>query len=168
LSYESIHLRVHCQPGVLFGHGGQLDGWPAKRKSAGTGVRHTAGACKPGMLDLLRKSQDLAEQAQAELRDATSSLNRNKELFSRGVVPRQTYDDVLARYEKAVAGVAAGEAALKAATAALEGASALLEYTPIRAPFDAVVLTKDADIGDIVTPLGAAANAKAAELPSPI
>ncbi len=102
------------------------------------------------------------EQAQAELRDATVSLNRNKELLSRGVVARQTYDDVLARYEKAVAGAAAGEAALKAATAALEGATALLEYTLIRSPFNAVVLTKDADIGDIVTPLGAAANAKAA------
>ena len=102
------------------------------------------------------------EQAQAELRDATVSLNRNKELLSRGVVARQTYDDVLARYDKAVAGVAAAEAVLKANTAALEGAAALLEYTLIRASFDAVVLTKDADIGDIVTPLGAAANAKAA------
>src|SRR5512139_2001351 len=102
------------------------------------------------------------EQAQAELRDATVSLNRNKELLSRGVVARQTYDDVLARYEKAAAGVAAAESTLKAVTAALEGATALLEYTLIRAPFNAVVLTKDADIGDIVTPLGAAANAKAA------
>jgi RND family efflux transporter MFP subunit len=36
-----------------------------------------------------------------------------------------------------------------------------VEYTLIRAPFDAVVLTKNADVGDIVTPLGAAANAKA-------
>jgi len=102
------------------------------------------------------------DQAKAELRDATASLDRNKELLSRGVIARQTYDDVLARYDKAEAGVAAAEAALKAATAALEGAAALLEYTLIRAPFDAVVLTKDADIGDIVTPLGAAANAKAA------
>ncbi len=102
------------------------------------------------------------EQAKAELRDATASLNRNRELLSRGVIARQTYDDVLARYDKADAGVAAAEAALRAANAALEGAAALLEYTLIRAPFDAVVLTKDADIGDIVTPLGAAANAKAA------
>jgi len=102
------------------------------------------------------------EQAQAELRDATLSFNRNKELLSRGVVARQAYDDALARYEKAVAAVASAEAALKANTAALEGATALLEYTLIRAPFDAVVLTKDADVGDIVTPLGAAANAKAA------
>jgi RND family efflux transporter MFP subunit len=102
------------------------------------------------------------EQAQAELRDATLSFNRNKELFSRGVVAQQAYDNALARYEKAVAAVAAAEAALKASNAALEGATALLEYTLIRAPFDAVVLTKDADVGDIVTPLGAAANAKAA------
>jgi RND family efflux transporter MFP subunit len=102
------------------------------------------------------------EQAQAELRDATLSFNRNKELLDRGVVARQAYDDALARYEKAVAVVASAEAVLKANTAALEGAAALLEYTLIRAPFDAVVLTKDADVGDIVTPLGAAANAKAA------
>ena len=102
------------------------------------------------------------EQTQAELRDATLSFNRNKELLSRGVVARQAYDDALARYEKAAAAVAAAEAALKANTAALEGATALLEYTLIRAPFDGVVLTKDADVGDIVTPLGAAANAKAA------
>jgi len=46
--------------------------------------------------------------------------------------------------------------------AAREEAKVLVEYSNIRAPFDAVVLTKNADIGDIVTPLGAAANAKAA------
>jgi len=102
------------------------------------------------------------EQAQAELRDATLSFNRNKELLARGVVAKQAYDDAQARYDKAVAAVASAEATLKANTAALEGATALLEYTLIRAPFDAVVLTKDADVGDIVTPLGAAANAKAA------
>ena len=101
------------------------------------------------------------DQARAELRDATLSFNRNKELLGRGVVAQQAYDDAAARYDKAVAAVAAAEAALKANTAALEGAAALLEYTMIRAPFDAVVLTKDADVGDIVTPLGAAANAKA-------
>jgi RND family efflux transporter MFP subunit len=107
-------------------------------------------------------AQFALEQAQADLRVTTLTFNRNKELLSRGVVARQAYDDALARYERAVAAVAAAEAALKANAAALEGATALLEYTLIRAPFDAVVLTKDADVGDIVTPLGAAANAKAA------
>jgi RND family efflux transporter MFP subunit len=95
------------------------------------------------------------EQAQAELRDATLAYDRNRELLAKGVIARATYDTVLARYEKATAGV-------KAAQAALTGARVSLEYTLIRAPFDGVVLTKDADIGDIVTPIGAAAEAKAA------
>ena len=54
------------------------------------------------------------------------------------------------------------QAALTGAEAALRSAQVAVEYTLIRAPFDAVVLTKNADVGDIVTPLGAAANAKAA------
>ncbi len=102
------------------------------------------------------------EQAKAELDNASISFKRNQELVKRGVVSRSVYDDALARYEKAEASVAAAEATLKSNVAALRAASVLLEYTEIRAPFDAVVLTKNADIGDIVTPLGAAANAKAA------
>ena len=102
------------------------------------------------------------EQAKVELRDATLSLNRNKELISRGVIAQSVYDNALARYEKASAAVAAAEATLKAVSAAIETANVALEYTLIRVPFDAVVLTKNADIGDIITPLGAAANAKAA------
>jgi len=102
------------------------------------------------------------EQTKAEFRDATLSFDRYKELMARGVIARATYDAALARYEKALAAVEAAEANLKASMAALEGADVSIEYTLIRAPFDAIVLTKNADIGDIVTPIGAAANAKAA------
>lgn len=102
------------------------------------------------------------EQAQAELRDASLAINRNKELVSKGYISQAEYDASEARYKRAQAVVAAAEAAVKAAAAALKGAEVALEYTYIRAPFDAVVLTKNADIGDIITPLGAAANAKAA------
>jgi RND family efflux transporter MFP subunit len=101
------------------------------------------------------------EQTKAELQDATLSFNRNKELIARGVIAQSVYDDALARYQKTSAAVTAAEAAVKASSAALKAANVALEYTLIRAPFDAVVLTKDADVGDIVTPLGAAANAKA-------
>jgi RND family efflux transporter MFP subunit len=100
------------------------------------------------------------EQARAELRDAALSFNRNKKLLSKNVIAQATYDDVSARYEKAKAAVEAAEAQVKVSLAALDGANIALEYTLIRAPFAGVVLTKDADIGDIVTPLGAAANAK--------
>ncbi|MCI0469968.1 MAG: efflux RND transporter periplasmic adaptor subunit [Nitrospirae bacterium] len=102
------------------------------------------------------------DQAVAELDDAAISFNRQKDLLSKGVVSRASYDTVQARYNKAKAAVAAAEAQIKAGAAALRSAKVALEYTFIRAPFDAVVLTKNADIGDIVTPLGAAANAKAA------
>ena len=107
-------------------------------------------------------SRSNLELAKAELREATLNLERYKTLHSKGVIPQSAYDTTLARYEKAVATVNAGEATLKATIAALEGANINLEYTLIRAPFDAVVLTKNADVGDIVTPIGAAANAKSA------
>ncbi len=102
------------------------------------------------------------DQAKAELQDATLNFDRNKELIKRGVIAQAAYDSALARFEKAKAAVEAAEATLKANKAALEGANISIEYTSIRAPFDAIVLTKNADIGDIVTPIGAAANAKAA------
>jgi HlyD family secretion protein len=102
------------------------------------------------------------EQARTELVDAGRAFSRQKELLAQGIVAQADYDIAEARNNKAKAGVAGAESAVKAAVAALNGADVALEYTLIRAPFDAVVLTKDADVGDIVTPLGAAANAKAA------
>ena len=101
------------------------------------------------------------EQAKAELNDARNNYEREKTLLAREFTTRASYDAAEARHKKAVAGVSGGEASVKAANAALTSAEASLQYTYIRAPFDAVVLTKNADVGDIVTPLGAAANAKA-------
>ena len=102
------------------------------------------------------------EQAKAELNDAQISFERQKQLLSRELVAKADSDTAEARYKKAIATVASADASIKAAQAALSGIDVSLEYPRIRAPFDAVVLTKNADIGDIVTPLGAAANAKSA------
>jgi len=102
------------------------------------------------------------EQAEAGLHDDTLSFNRTKDLLKKGFISKAEYDASEARYKKAMAAVSAAEAAIMANTAALQGAKVALEYTLIRAPFDAVVLTKNADIGDIITPIGAAAEAKAA------
>jgi len=101
-------------------------------------------------------------QARAELEDARASFERERELLAKEYTTQASFDAAEARYKKAAAGVSGAEAALRAAEATLEAARVNVEYTIIRAPFDAVVLTKNADIGDIVTPLGAAANAKAA------
>ena len=101
-------------------------------------------------------------QARAELEDAKVSYEREKELVAQEYTTKAQYDSAEARYKKAAAGVSGAQYAVKAAEAALEAARVNVEYTVVRAPFDAVVLTKNADIGDIITPLGAAANAKAA------
>jgi len=110
----------------------------------------------------LQNSRTALEQARAELRDAGFSFSRNKSLLSEGIVSRADFDSAEARYRKSKAAVAGAEAGIRAAAAALEGARVAVEFTRIRAPFDGVVLTKNADVGDIVTPLGAAADAKAA------
>jgi RND family efflux transporter MFP subunit len=110
----------------------------------------------------LRNSRTVREQMLAELHDAELSFRRLRSLLAEGIVARADFDTAEARYRKAKAAVAGAEAGIGASTAALDAARVAVEYTLIRAPFDAVVLTKDADVGDIVTPLGAAANAKAA------
>jgi RND family efflux transporter MFP subunit len=102
------------------------------------------------------------EQAKAELNDAQVSFERQKQLLPKNLVAKSDYDTAGARYKKSVAAIASADASIKASQAALNGVDVSLEYTRIRAPFNAVVLTKNADVGDIVTPLGAAANAKSA------
>jgi RND family efflux transporter MFP subunit len=102
------------------------------------------------------------EQAGAELKEASLTFERNKRLIINGSISQVEYENSETRCKKAKAAVDGAEATVKANSAALRGASVAKEYALIRAPFDAVVLTKNADIGDIITPLGAAANAKAA------
>lgn len=102
------------------------------------------------------------EQAKAERDNARQENDRYQRLAAGGYVSRSEYDKISTIYKRSEEGVKAAEANVLALKASLAGAKAGLDYTLIRAPFDAVVLTKNADVGDIVTPLGAAATAKAA------
>ncbi|MEI7636448.1 MAG: efflux RND transporter periplasmic adaptor subunit [Syntrophus sp. (in: bacteria)] len=102
------------------------------------------------------------EQVKSERDIALLEYTRYKKLFESNFVAKSDYDVTATRYKRAVEGVKGAEATVKAGIAALQNAEAGLDYTLVRAPFDAVVLTKNADVGDIVTPMGSAANAKAA------
>ena len=110
----------------------------------------------------LSNMRSALDQANVELQDATVNYKRSKELLARGFISQMDFDTADARYKRAQAAVSGAGSAITSAQAALGAANVAVEYTRIRAPFDAVVLTKDADVGDIVTPFGAAANAKAA------
>lgn len=123
--------------------------------------RDTQAARNQAAAELQRSRTEVA-RTRAELHEANLSFRRFDELLAAGFVARSEFDQAEARALQARAAVQAAEAAVKAGEAALQGAEVALDYTLIRAPFDAVVLTKNADIGDIVTPIGAAAEAKAA------
>src|SRR4030042_3152050 len=110
----------------------------------------------------LKAAQANLEGARAEFEEASLTFNRDKQLIAKGVISRSQHDTSEARFLRARASVAAAEAGINVSSAALQGAKVALEYSLIKAPFDAVVLTKNADIGDIVTPRGGAAHAKAA------
>jgi RND family efflux transporter MFP subunit len=102
------------------------------------------------------------QQAQAELVEARAAYNRNRELIARGFISPSTYDIAEARYQKAQAVVGSSKASVSAAEANYRAARVAVEHTLIRAPFDGVVLTKSANIGDVVTPFSSALDAKGA------
>lgn len=108
----------------------------------------------------IKEAQAALAQAQAELREASLQHERYSLLVRQDLVSRQDYDAALARYQKAQAGVAGAQARLKASREALANVQASLEYSYIRSPFDGVVLTKNAEVGEVVAPLGAAATAR--------
>ncbi len=110
----------------------------------------------------LETARHRISEAGAEVTDASLHHTRMSRLVKNGYVARSEHDTATARKDKAAAALAQAETELAAREAALAEARANLEYTLIRVPFDAVVLTKNADVGDIISPLGASANAKAA------
>jgi RND family efflux transporter MFP subunit len=101
-------------------------------------------------------------QAEAELNEATLSYERRKDLLASDLIPKADFDAAEARYRRARAVVDSAEAGMRAAEAAVRGARVEVESTYIRAPFDGTVLTKNAEIGEVVAPFGSATSAKAA------
>ena len=95
------------------------------------------------------------ELARADRADASRSLDRAKALLARGLISQAEYDGALARYDRVVATIQSKDAALK-------WAQVQFENTMIRAPFDGTILTKNADVGEVVAPFAAGASSKVA------
>lgn len=102
------------------------------------------------------------QQGAAELRDAEANFRRSKELLAKKFISGAQHDADVARLGKARAAIASQKAGVAAAEANRRVAEVGVEQTLIRAPFDAIVLTKNANVGDNITPFSSAAEAKGA------
>lgn len=96
-----------------------------------------------------------AASARVELKDAERALVRARELAAGRFISGSALDTAQARFERARAGVGVAQANLRAAQVAVD-------QTLIRAPFDGVVLTKAANVGDVITPFSSALESKGA------
>jgi len=103
-------------------------------------------------LDQAKANLKLSE---AELKDAERSYNRQKELLISNATSQEAVDIAEARYLRVLANI-------ELMKAGVVGAEVAMENMLIRAPFDGTVLTKNADVGEIVAPLAASASSKAA------
>lgn len=93
--------------------------------------------------------------AQVELDEAVREADRSSQLLARAFISESAHDAAQAR-------VARARANLRAARAGAAVAQAALAQSEIRAPFDGVVLTKSANVGDNITPFSSAADSKGA------
>lgn len=102
------------------------------------------------------------EQARAERIDADFQLKRQQDLASRNFVAQAAVDAARNRAQQAAAGEGANAALITMNEAVVANAQVMLDNTIIRAPFSGVVLTKEADVGDVVAPFNASSNSKGA------
>jgi RND family efflux transporter MFP subunit len=101
---------------------------------------------------LARAKADL-QLAIATLDEAKTSFKRTEDLVKQDILSQSSYDVEEAKLKRS-------QAAVESSRAQVRQIEVELENTIIRAPFDGTVLTKNADVGEIVAPFGSAGNSK--------
>lgn len=120
-----------------------------------------SAALRSAKATVVRAEAEVA-RTQALAAEAKLTYDRTKELRDRALASQAEFDNAEASYTSAQASVDAARAALHAAKADAEYAAVQVENTYIRAPFDGTVLTKDADVGEVVAPFASSASSKGA------
>lgn len=101
-------------------------------------------------------------RAETDRNTTARNFRRYRNLWEQKVVAKADFETAEDQHTRARAAVDAAKATIRSLEAALHRAEVLIGYTVIRAPFDGVVLTKNADVGEVVAPFGSSLNAKAA------
>jgi len=92
---------------------------------------------------------------EADLVSTKNNYEREKELFIKKLTSEQNLELVEANYKKLLASIDIIKARIKQLEISLEN-------TIIRSPFDGTILTKNAEVGEIVAPFGGSINSKTA------
>lgn len=93
--------------------------------------------------------------AKADSEDAHRTFERQRTLFASGLTSKAELEGAEARFKRVLASIMSAQAAVRSAEVSVEN-------TRIRAPFDGTVLTKDADVGEVVSSFGASSNSRGA------
>jgi len=105
-----------------------------------------------------------AQRAQAEanlvaarvaLENAVPTFRRNEQQLAKAVISAQTFDTGKAAYDAARTGVDVAQRGVEVAIANLAYAERNLEDTVVRAPFAGIVTVKNAQPGEMVSPVSA-------------
>ncbi len=104
---------------------------------------------------------NLAESI-ASLTEAESNFKRSQELLKKKFIARATHDSNNNQLEMSKAKIKAMEAHLASSRANVSVAKIAVAQTIITAPFDGVILTISANVGDNITPFSSAADSKGA------
>lgn len=110
----------------------------------------------------LQQARAQLRQAQVELSRARDDLKRTNELQAVGFLSPQAREQARGRAEAAEAAAEAATAAVRVAEAQVQVQAVSRDQTEIRAPFDGMVVSKLAQVGDVVSPLSVAAGAQGA------
>ena len=103
----------------------------------------------------LSSAEAALNETRAQLRQAELDLTRSTELLARNLTSRAEFDAATANAETLRARLAAGHENVTVAIRRVEVSQDQLNNTVIRAPFAGVVVTKNAQPGEMISPIAA-------------
>jgi multidrug efflux pump subunit AcrA (membrane-fusion protein) len=105
---------------------------------------------------MLQQTKDGVVTAQAALRLQQATYDRVHTLVLHGILSQQDDDTALAAKDSAQSNLQAAENGVKAAQAAQAHAQTLVDFEQLRSPIDGTVTARNVEVGNFVSPAGAA------------